>query len=69
MAPRLLSAAVLGCPAGRWDEQGPNVTVRGSWNVLGLGKQGGDGTPAAIPFVLTRFSFAQLHTCKERGEG
>lgn len=26
-------------------------------------------SPTTIPLSLTRFSFAQLRTCKERGEG
>lgn len=65
----LPQAALSSWDPGRWDERGPNVTMRGLWSVLGLGTQGGDRTPAAIPLMLTRFSFAQLRTCKERGEG
>lgn len=33
------------------------------------GDMGGDGSPAAMSLSLTCFSFVQLCTCKEKGEG
>lgn len=71
---RGVGCCTLRCPEAEVREAGGNRDPVGSlcghhsvsW---GWRHREGMGSPTAILLALTRFSFAQLHTCKERREG